>query len=232
MRPCRRRLPAKPGQPNLRKGLPLRSSLERPRFLALLVLALRAILAFRHLGRWLVREDPLAHADAIVVLERKMPARAEEAAKIFGRDMRPRFGSAGLGPAGELDKLGVSYTGEEEYDRPNFGPRGRSSRLRCGSFRMRLWTRRRKSKKLCASCGTQAKNPSSSSLLRSTPGASRFCGGDCGDGPNGIVRAAWEDNFDADHWWRNTRDLFSVVREVMGLANAWAGLPVRPHTQD
>lgn len=51
-------------------------------------------------------------------------------------------------------------------------------------------------------------------------------------GQTAFVRAAWEDNFDADHWWRNTRDLFSVMREVMGLANAWAGLPVRPHTQD
>ena len=47
-------------------------------------------------------------------------------------------------------------------------------------------------------------------------------------GQTAFVRAAWEDNFDADHWWRNTRDLFSVMREVMGLANAWAGLPVRP----
>lgn len=45
-----------------------------------------------------------------------------------------------------------------------------------------------------------------------------------------IVRAAWEDPFDADHWWRNTRDALSVVREYLGLANTWAGLPVRPHS--
>jgi hypothetical protein len=46
-----------------------------------------------------------------------------------------------------------------------------------------------------------------------------------------IVRAAFEDPFDADHWWRNTRDTFSVVREMMGLLNAWTGLPVRPNSK-
>jgi uncharacterized SAM-binding protein YcdF (DUF218 family) len=45
-----------------------------------------------------------------------------------------------------------------------------------------------------------------------------------------IVRAAPEDGFDSDHWWRNTRDALSVMREMLGLMNVWAGLPVRPHS--
>jgi uncharacterized SAM-binding protein YcdF (DUF218 family) len=45
-----------------------------------------------------------------------------------------------------------------------------------------------------------------------------------------IVRGAPEDRFDADHWWRNTHDTFSVIREIMGLLNAWLGLPVRPES--
>ena len=41
-----------------------------------------------------------------------------------------------------------------------------------------------------------------------------------------IVRGAPQDPFDADHWWRDTRDVFSVVREILGLLNAWdQGLP-------
>ncbi len=44
-----------------------------------------------------------------------------------------------------------------------------------------------------------------------------------------MVHAAHDDPFDADHWWRNTRDVFAVVRETLGLVNAWAGLPVPPH---
>jgi uncharacterized SAM-binding protein YcdF (DUF218 family) len=43
-----------------------------------------------------------------------------------------------------------------------------------------------------------------------------------------IVRAATEDPFDPDQWWRNTTDALDVVREVLGLLNAWVGLPLRP----
>jgi hypothetical protein len=43
-----------------------------------------------------------------------------------------------------------------------------------------------------------------------------------------IVRAARDDPFDADHWWRRSEDALAVVREVLGLANAWAGYPVQP----
>ena len=39
-----------------------------------------------------------------------------------------------------------------------------------------------------------------------------------------LVRAA-PDDFDASHWWRSTPDALSVVREYLGLLNAWAGLP-------
>ena len=51
-----------------------------------------------------------------------------------------------------------------------------------------------------------------------------------GDQLSMMVHPAHDDPFDADHWWRNTRDVFSVVRETLGLVNAWAGLPVPPHT--
>jgi hypothetical protein len=43
-----------------------------------------------------------------------------------------------------------------------------------------------------------------------------------------IVRAASADPFAPDHWWRSTGDALDVVREVLGLLNAWAGLPLHP----
>jgi len=43
-----------------------------------------------------------------------------------------------------------------------------------------------------------------------------------------IVRAATEDPFDPRHWWRTTSDALDVVREVLGLLNVWAGLPLQP----
>jgi len=49
-----------------------------------------------------------------------------------------------------------------------------------------------------------------------------------GDDPRAIVRGARQDPFNADHWWRDTRDMFAVVRELLGLLNARLGLPIRP----
>ncbi len=43
-----------------------------------------------------------------------------------------------------------------------------------------------------------------------------------------IVRAAPTDTFAPDHWWRSTGDSLEVVREILGLLNAWAGLPLHP----
>jgi hypothetical protein len=42
------------------------------------------------------------------------------------------------------------------------------------------------------------------------------------------VRAAADDPFDPSHWWRNSTDALDVVREVLGLLNAWAGLLLHP----
>lgn len=46
--------------------------------------------------------------------------------------------------------------------------------------------------------------------------------------PNVLVHPAPEDPFDPNHWWGNTRDILSAVREALGLINVWAGLPVPP----
>jgi uncharacterized SAM-binding protein YcdF (DUF218 family) len=50
------------------------------------------------------------------------------------------------------------------------------------------------------------------------------------DGGRGrlVVRAATTDSFDPSHWWRSTNDALEVVREVLGLFNVWAGLPLKP----
>jgi hypothetical protein len=43
-----------------------------------------------------------------------------------------------------------------------------------------------------------------------------------------IVRAVSADPCDPRHWWRTTSDALDVVREVLGLVNTWAGLPLHP----
>jgi uncharacterized SAM-binding protein YcdF (DUF218 family) len=43
-----------------------------------------------------------------------------------------------------------------------------------------------------------------------------------------VIHGVSDDPFDPAHWWRTTGDTLDVVRELLGLANAWAGLPLRP----
>ena len=42
----------------------------------------------------------------------------------------------------------------------------------------------------------------------------------------GIVRASSQNPFDPSHWWRERRFVLSVVREYLGLINYYAGFPV------
>jgi uncharacterized SAM-binding protein YcdF (DUF218 family) len=83
-----------------------------------LLLTLAVVIAVRSAGRWLVREDTLASADAIVVLNGSMPFRAAEAARLFQMWKVPEVWVSRPGnPAADLQKLGVQFVGEEEYDR-------------------------------------------------------------------------------------------------------------------
>ena len=43
-----------------------------------------------------------------------------------------------------------------------------------------------------------------------------------------IVRVAAQDPFEPSRWWRERRFVLSVVREYLGLANYYAGFPVAP----
>jgi len=49
-----------------------------------------------------------------------------------------------------------------------------------------------------------------------------------GNDPRLIIRYVSDDPFDAAHWWRKTSDALDVVREWLGIANAWAGFPLHP----
>ncbi len=194
-----------------------------------LALVTGAVLAFRDVGRWLVRPDPLTPADVIVVLSGAMPARAEEAANIFKMGYAHRIWiTRPVSPADELAHMGIPYSGEEDYSRdvlihegvpakaiqilpePIFGTQqeveeiGREARAE-GDSRVMIVTSPQHTRRVKA-------------LWRKLVGRN----------PALIVRGAPQDGFDADHWWRGTRDAFSVVRELMGLLNVWTGLRVHP----
>jgi len=201
---------------------------------AALVLGIAVLVAVRGAGHWLIREDALSSADAIVVLSGSMPYRAEEAARLFQMREAPEVWVSRLdNPAGQLQKFGIQFIGEEEYDREILIHEGvpessvhifpepianteqevqeiASETERLGKGRVIIVTSPQHSRRVRALWTKLARQRNQAV------------------GRQAIVRAAFEDPFDADHWWRNTRDTLSVVREMLGLLNVWVGLPVRP----
>ena len=198
-------------------------------FLLALWILIAGVAGFRNLGRWLVREDSLSPADVIFVPSGGMPQRAEEAAKVFRGGYAPEvWVSRPAGPASALENLGIRYVGEEEYDRQILVHEGVPGELvhilpdpivdteqeveevaremrRTGKARVIIVTSPQHTRRVKA-------------LWKKLVGENLIL----------VVHAAHQDPFDADHWWQNTRDVFSVVRETLGLINVWASLPVRP----
>src|SRR5438046_4296462 len=78
---------------------------------------LLAAVIFFGVGRWLVVEDPLVKARAIVVLSGAMPLRAIEAAKLYREGYAPEIWLTHSSEPGEmLEEMGIPFAGEDYYN--------------------------------------------------------------------------------------------------------------------
>jgi len=205
-------------------------SLRRRAVLLVLLLLAGSVIAFRQAGRWLVREDPLSRADLIVVLSGAIPYRAEGAAKVFRLGYAPEvWVSRPESPAEELQELGIHFVGEEEYNHQILIQEGVPESA-VHIFPETVANTEQEVEEIAREMRRTGKT---TVIIVTSPQHTRRVKAlwktIVGNDPKLIVRAAAEDPFDADHWWRNTRDSLAVVREYLGLANVWSGLPVRPH---
>jgi uncharacterized SAM-binding protein YcdF (DUF218 family) len=178
-----------------------------------------------------VREDPLVAADAIVVLSGSMPQRAEGAADLYRAGYAPEvWVTRPDSPESELSEMGIRFVGEEEYSRQVLIHQG----VPASAIRILpdpiinteeeiegIASEMQASNKSHVIIVTSAQHTRRVRTLWSRLAASNQIA---------TVEAAAEDPFDRDHWWRNTHDAYAVVREMMGLMNAWAGLTVRPRS--
>ena len=85
----------------------------------LALMAGAAFWAFRKVGRWLVVDETLQQARAIVVLSGHIPYRAMEAAEIFRQGWAPEvwlFRDDPRGADEAFARLGIHHLTEEEYD--------------------------------------------------------------------------------------------------------------------
>jgi len=209
-----------------------RFSLRIATLIVLIALCAASVLAFRGVGRWLVREDALSPAEVIVVLSGSMPWRAEEAARIFLLgDAREVWVTQPEAPRGELASMSIQYLGEDYFNREVLIHSGVPDAA-VRTIPDPIVDTQDEVEEVAREMRREGKT---SVIIVTSPQHTRRVKTLwlelVGDNPRAIVRAAHQDSFDADHWWRNTQDTFSVARELMGLTNAWLGLPVRPRAR-
>ena len=193
-----------------------------------IVLVTIGVLVFFGIGQWLVVQDPLAHADAIVILSGNLPDRALEAARLYSAGYAAQVWiSQPVSPAEELKTMKIFYLGEDFYNEKILLAQG------VPVDAIRILER--------PSVNTQMEvreigeflhqnDLSSAIIVTSKPHTrrvraiwNRLVGSDA----RAIVRYANDDRYDGSHWWRHTQDGLDVVRESLGLLNAWAGFPFR-----
>jgi uncharacterized SAM-binding protein YcdF (DUF218 family) len=203
-------------------------SVRRAVLIILAALLVAGVAATRELGRWLVVQDPLERSGAIVVLSGGMPYRAMEGAKIYMEGIAPQVWlTRSLGPP-ELEELHIDYESEETYNRKILISEGvPDSAIRV----LDPIITNTVDEERAVFAEMRRSGVGRVIIVTSPPHTRRVRTLWRKLAPSGleaIVRASSTDHYDANHWWRNTRDALDVVREVLGLLNAWAGLPLKP----
>jgi uncharacterized SAM-binding protein YcdF (DUF218 family) len=198
-------------------------------FVTASLLVLSMIVVFLGVGRWLFAEDPLDKAQAIVVLSGSMPIRAMEAARLY------RAGYAGQvwlthpeEPGAALGALSISYPGEDVFNAQILVHEGVPATV----IRV-LETPINNTADEIHAISAELRRENASKVIVVTTKAHtrrvRTLWRQLSDRQNhAIIRGAEADPFDPAHWWRTSSDALDVVREILGILNAWAGLPLHP----
>ena len=180
-------------------------------------------------GRWLLVEDPLDKAQAIVVLSGRIPMRAKEAARLYNAGYAPQVWlTRAKEPAASLQEMHIAYIGEEFFNSRVLVHEGVPS----NAIRVIEPPVDNTADEVRAIAAELERGNGTAVILVTTKAHTRrvrtlWRGLSSGRG-RAIVRAASTDTFAPDHWWRATGDALDVVRELLGLVNAWAGLPLQP----
>jgi uncharacterized SAM-binding protein YcdF (DUF218 family) len=183
----------------------------------------------RGVGAWLVVEDPLAPAQAVVALGGEVPFRAMEAASIYRQGWATEVWLTrppqDTGEAA-LRQLGIQVSGKEVYSRAVLERLGvpvtaiRVLRPQAQNTAEEVQVIAQELQKAGGGQVILVTSKPHSRRVRATWRALI--------GEHAIVRYATSDPYDEHRWWRHTRDALAVSREVFGLLNVWAGFPVQP----
>jgi len=193
---------------------------------ALLVFGYAPLL--RGIAAFLVVEDSLEPASAIVVLGGQAPFREMEAARLYRAGWAHRvvmIRPSRLQEQQALQKLGVAVQEGWELSREVL--------IRLGVPPSAIFVPREEAEGTLEELqiATQTLQPNGTAVILVT---SKYHGRRVrltwhyvtGGRSRGIVRLTPQDPFDPERWWRERRSSLSVVREYLGLLNYYAGFPI------
>jgi len=187
------------------------------------------VIIFVGVGRWLVVEDPLDKAQAIAVLSGRMPMRAKEAARLYNGAYAPQIWlTRAIEPAASLHEMHIAYIGEDFFNSCILMHEGVPS----NAIRVLEPSIDNTADEVRAIAAELEREKGAAVIIVTTKAHTRrvrtLWNKLSGGRGRAIVRAAPTDTFVPGHWWRTTGDSLDVVREVLGILNAWADLPLHP----
>ena len=183
------------------------------------------------LGQWIVIEEPLAPARAIVVLSGQAPYRALEAAALFHQHLAPEIWVTRPDDSEDelaLRRLRMESTSEEANSvkvLEHLGVPAGSIRILDRPVRNTDQEIHLIAEELDRVHGSQVIIVTSKYHTRRVRAIWRAV---VGEKPRAIVRYAYEDSYDPARWWKNTQDAKHAMQENLGLLNVWAGFPLQP----
>jgi uncharacterized SAM-binding protein YcdF (DUF218 family) len=193
------------------------------------LLLLGALVFLLSVGRWLVVEDPLEKAQAIVVLSGHMPMRAMEAAELYREGYAPSVWlTHSTEPGATLEAMGISYDGEDSYSLRVLIHEG----VPANDIRVLEPAIINTADEIAAVSTALAEEKGRTVIIVTSKVHTRrvrilWNRLAAGHG-RALIRAASDDPFEPRRWWRTTGDALDVVREFLGILNAWAGMPLHP----
>ncbi|MGC1485296.1 MAG: YdcF family protein [Candidatus Acidiferrum sp.] len=193
------------------------------------VALLCAVVFLLCVGRWLVVEDPLEKTQAIVVLSGRLPVRAMEAAKLYREGYAPKVWlTHSTEPGATLESMGILYAGEDYYNLRVLIHEG----VPADAIRVLQPPIVNTADEISAISAEMAEGRDGAVIIVTSKVHTRrvriLWHRLAATHGRAIIRAASDDPFEPGHWWRTTSDALDVVREFLGILNAWSGMPLHP----
>jgi len=188
------------------------------------------VFALAEAGAWLIAEDPLQAAPVAVVFGGKVPFRAMEAARLYqhGAAREVWLTQGGLfSEDAVLAELGIERTPEYAYSRrvlERLGVPESAIRVLPGRNNNTAQEVRSIARELDRVGIDRVILVTSNYHTRRVKVLWRKL---VGDRHQAIVRSSPDDTFEPHGWWCDAGDGITVVREWLGLVNAWSGFLIK-----